>query len=108
MSGRAGGWPHMFRSDSKENGHRSPEKLRTMQYYDVVNFARRLRVPGFYTWGFNDETCPPTSMFASYNVITAPKKLLLALETGHAQTPEQVEKVARWLETFAKTGQTGY
>lgn len=108
VSGRAGGWPHMFRSDSKENGHRSPEKLRTMQYYDVVNFARRLRVPGFYTWGFNDETCPPTSMFASYNVITAPKKLLLALETGHAQTPEQVEKVARWLETFAKTGQTGY
>ena len=106
--GRAGGWPHMFRSDSKENGHRSPEKLRTMQYYDVVNFARRLRVPGFYTWGFNDETCPPTSMFASYNLITAPKKLLLALETGHAQTPEQTERVARWLGTFAKSGQTGY
>jgi len=106
--GRAGGWPHMFRSDSKESGHRSAEKLRTMQYYDVVNFARRLRVPGLYTWGFNDETCPPTSMFSSYNVITAPKKLLLALETGHAQTPEQTDRVAQWLETFAKTGQAGF
>jgi cephalosporin-C deacetylase len=108
MFGRAGGWPHMFRSDSKESGHRTPEKLRTMQYYDVVNFARRLRVPGFYTWGFNDETCPPTSTFASYNVITAPKKLLLALETGHTQTPEQLDRIARWLETFAKTGQAGF
>jgi len=108
MFGRAGGWPHMFRSDSKETGHRTPEKLRTMQYYDVVNFARRLQVPGLHTLGFNDETCPPTSMFASYNVITAPKKLLLALETGHAQTPEQLEKIARWLETFAKTGQTAF
>ncbi len=61
-----------------------------------------------YTRRFNDETCPPTSMFSSYNVVTTPKKLLLALETGHAQTPEQTERIARWLKTFAKTGQTGF
>ncbi|MBL9203055.1 MAG: acetylxylan esterase, partial [Opitutaceae bacterium] len=76
LHGRAGGWPHMFRDE--KNGHRTPAKIATTGYYDTVNFARRLRVPGFYTWGFNDETCPPTSMFAAYNTIMAPKSLYLA------------------------------
>lgn len=103
LQDRAGGWPHMFRSD-KDPTLRMKEKVDTMRYYDVVNFARRIRVPGLYTWGYNDETCPPTSMFSAYNVITAPKQLMLALETGHNTTPEQVERVNRWIETFLKTG----
>ncbi|MCX6592903.1 MAG: acetylxylan esterase [Acidobacteria bacterium] len=102
LQNRAGGWPHMFRATEGVQAHRSPEKIETSRYYDVVNFARRLKVPGFYSWGFNDETCPPTSMYASYNVITAPKKLLLALETGHNNVPEQVAEVDRWLEAFVK------
>jgi cephalosporin-C deacetylase len=102
LQNRAGGWPHMFK-DPKD-GHRTAEKLKTAQYYDVVNFARRIKVPGLYTWGYNDETCPPTSMFSAYNVITAPKKLLLALETGHFNIKEQADKVDGWLETFLKTG----
>jgi cephalosporin-C deacetylase-like acetyl esterase len=105
---RAGGWPHMFRSDKPGESHRTPEKLRTMQYYDAVNFARRLKVPGFYSWGYNDETCPTTTLFAAYNVITAPKKLLLALETGHQITPEQTDRINAWLENFLKTGQAGF
>ncbi len=75
----------------------TPSKLATLPYYDVVNFARRLQIPGFYTWGYNDETCPPTSMYASYNVISAPKELYLALETGHWTFPEQNEKAYGWL-----------
>lgn len=102
VHGRAGGWPHMFRNE--KDGHRTEAKLKTIGYYDVVNFARRVRVPGLYTWGYNDETCPPTSMFAAYGVIPGRKRLLLALETGHNQTPEQQEKVNRWLEALLKNG----
>jgi cephalosporin-C deacetylase-like acetyl esterase len=97
LKGRAGGWPHMFRAD-KKGVHETPQKLATVPFYDVVNFAKRLRVPGIYTWGFNDETVPPTSMFAAYNTITAPKRLLLALETGHGRTPEQESTMNAWLE----------
>jgi len=43
-------------------------------------------------------------MYAAYNVIPGQKQLLLALETGHNTTPEQVERVNRWLETFLKNG----
>lgn len=73
------------------------EKIETVGYYDVVNFARLVKIPGMYTWGFNDETCPPTSMYASYNVIPAPKSLYLALETGHWTYPEQNEKMNNWI-----------
>ncbi len=95
VHGRAGGWPHMFQDEKR---HRSPEKLATIAYYDVVNFARRVKAPGFYSWGYNDETCPPTSMYAAYGVIPGEKSLLLALETGHWTTPEQVKRVNGWLE----------
>ncbi|MEZ5354167.1 MAG: acetylxylan esterase [Bryobacteraceae bacterium] len=97
LENRAGGWPHMFRATEGPRFHRSPDQIETSRYYDVVNFARRIKVPGLYTWGFNDETCPPTSMYSAYNVIPARKKLLLALETGHNNVPEQVAQVEAWL-----------
>jgi len=95
LKGRAGGWPHMFR----EAPRRLPARIANVGYYDVVNFARRVSVPGLYSWGYNDETCPPTSMYAAYGVIPGEKSLLLALETGHFTTPEQVKRVNAWLET---------
>jgi cephalosporin-C deacetylase-like acetyl esterase len=94
---RAGGWPHMFRATDGPNLHRVEAKIVTTGYYDVVNFARRVMAPGLYSWGFNDETCPPTSMYAAYNVIKAPKRLLVAYNTGHSTTQEQVDDVNSWL-----------
>jgi cephalosporin-C deacetylase len=96
LNGRAGGWPHLFDKNNLPYNDLK-EKKETVKYYDVVNFARLLKVPGLYSWGFNDETCPPTSMYASYNVITAPKELFLALETGHWTYPEQRERFNNWL-----------
>lgn len=96
LNGRAGGWPHLFNKANLAFNN-SKERIETCGYYDVVNFARQLKIEGMYSWGFNDETCPPTSMYAAYNVITAPKTLYLALETGHWTFPEQTEKMNNWL-----------
>ena len=96
LNGRAGGWPHIFDKNNVPFNNLK-EKKETVKYYDVVNFAREVKVPGLYSWGFNDETCPPTSMYAAYNVISAPKELFLALETGHWTYPEQREKFNEWL-----------
>jgi cephalosporin-C deacetylase-like acetyl esterase len=92
---RAGGWPHMFHPDNPN--HQTKAEMETAAYYDVVNFARKVKVPGFYSWGFNDNVCPPTSMYAAYNQIQAPRQLLLALETGHWTFPEQQEANNQWL-----------
>lgn len=93
LHGRAGGWPHLFRDDFTNK----PEKIETSKYYDVVNFARFVKVPGWYSWGYNDNVCPPTSTFSAYNVITAPKELHVFQETQHWTFPEQQELKNEWL-----------
>jgi cephalosporin-C deacetylase-like acetyl esterase len=100
LHGRAGGWPHMMRTDPRTGAaspHATPAKIAVTAYYDVVNFARRIKVPVHLAWGYNDETCPPTSMYSAYNVITAPKQLLLALETGHNTVPEETDAINAWI-----------
>ncbi len=94
LQNRAGGWPHAFR----EQKNRTAAKIETARYYDTVNFARRLKAPGFYTFGHNDEICPPTSMFAAYNAVSAPKTLLLEPETGHGLNEKQTKAIDDWIE----------
>jgi cephalosporin-C deacetylase len=97
LKGRAGGWPHVY-SEGNAVWYRNETAVsEALSYYDVVNFARRVLVPGFYTWGFNDETCPPTSMYAAYNVVKAPKETALYTETGHWTYPEQRAAMNEWL-----------
>ena len=96
LHGRAGGWPHYFDKTSVK-WNNTKEKITTVGYYDVVNFARRVKVPGFYIWGFNDETCPPTSMYSAYNVLTAPKELKLYLDTGHWTYADERDVMNNWL-----------
>jgi cephalosporin-C deacetylase-like acetyl esterase len=95
LHGRAGGWPHPFQPSTEGTPSimATPAKIATSAYYDTLNFARRLRVPGHYSIGYNDEVCPPTAFYAAYNVITAPKTLGLSIEAGHAPPPEQEDVI---------------
>ena len=98
LHGRAGGWPHVF----NDPVHATPAKIETSKYYDVVNFARQLKVPGFFSWGFNDMVTPPTSMHAVYNAVQAPKTLFLAEKSAHWTYPEQWEKATDWMFDLLK------
>ncbi len=91
---RACGWPHYFFYYGGAD-----EKVRqVVRYYDTANFARFIRVPGWYSWGYNDEVCPPTSMYAAYNQIEAPKELHPYLETGHYWYQEQWDAWQAWIQ----------
>lgn len=89
---RAGGWPHYYYQAAPTD-----KELKTLRYYDTANFARCLKATGWFSWGYNDEVCPPTSMYAAYNAVTAPKELHLYLETGHYWYQEQWEEWQDWL-----------
>jgi len=93
LHGRAGGWPKIFRDDYTNK----PEKVETSKYFDVVNFARFVKATGWYSWGYNDNVCPPTSMHSAYNVIDAKKELHVFQETQHWTFPEQQELKNEWL-----------
>ncbi len=86
-AGRAGGYPHFFRVAGMD----TPEKLRTMAYYDVVNFARFVTADCYLTWGYNDDTCPPTTSQAVYNVLDCPKEALITPINEH-WTSEATER----------------
>jgi cephalosporin-C deacetylase len=75
LRGRTGGWPNLFRkqSDGKISDQPVEPKLLTTTYYDTVNFARRVKVPSHFFFGYNDDVTAPTSTFAAYNTVTAPK-----------------------------------
>jgi len=95
LHGRTSGWPFML-ADTAHLAAKA-EKMVTIPYYDTVNFARMLKVPGIYTWGFNDTTVPPTASYAIYNVITAAKEVDIVKEAGHARTKEQSDRVEGFL-----------
>ena len=90
---RACGWPHYF----YYYGNPGENVRQTVRYYDTSNFARFIKVPGWYSWGYNDEVCPPTSTYATYNIITAPKELHPYLETGHYWYQEQWDAWQAWI-----------
>ena len=87
LHGVAGGWPHYF-YHAKMNAI-TKARLEGARYYDGVNFARRITVPGWYSFGYNDEVVPPTSSYGLYNSVKAPKTLSLYQMTGHFWYQEQ-------------------
>lgn len=98
LHGRAGGWPHLF----KNTFTNQPEKIATSSYFDVVNFARRVKVPGLYSFGFNDNVCPPTSIYAAINVIPSNKEISLYKDAAHWMYTEQSGEGDQWM--FEKLG----
>ena len=47
----------------------------TLDYFDGVNFAARIKAQSLFSTALMDLTCPPSSVFAAYNQVTAPKDI---------------------------------
>ncbi|EKU88574.1 acetylxylan esterase [Bacteroides oleiciplenus] len=92
-AGRAGGYPHFFRT----GGMDTPDKLKTMAYYDVVNFARLIKVPTYITWGYNDDVCPPTTSYAVYNTLGCPKEALITPINEHWTSNDTEYGQLKWI-----------
>ncbi|MCH5227824.1 MAG: acetylxylan esterase [Muribaculaceae bacterium] len=95
---RAGGWPHAMKNPNRH----TTETINTLAYYDTTSFARNVSVPGFYTFGYNDLTCPPTTTMSVYNVVEAPKELMVCETTEHYAFQEQQSAAWNWVINFLK------
>ena len=91
--GRTGGYPHMQKEIL------TPEHIKTLSYYDVVNFARHISCPVRMTWGYNDDVCPPTTSYAVWNVLTCPKEALITPINEHWTSEETERGHCAWLIT---------
>lgn len=102
---RAGGWPKFF-SAPYENSHTDTTQEQaeaTLPYYDVVNFARRLRVPTFMSWGYSDDTCSPTSVWAAWNEINSEKVCDITPTSGHWRFTPSQNRCMKWMKEHLAT-----
>ena len=107
LHGVAGGWPHYFYQNGKATTAGKQDvvtqaRLEGARYYDGVNFAKRITVPGWYSFGYNDEVVPPTSAYGLYNTIKAPKTLSIYQMTGHYWYQEQWDEWQNFLVEHLK------
>ena len=78
VMGRAAGWPGWY-----GNGERGDQIAEVSRYYDVINFASRVKCPALVSVGMIDVTCPPSGVFAVCNELQGPKEVLVLPTSGH-------------------------
>lgn len=93
VKGRTGGYP--FKETSADR--LTDEVVRTLEYYDVVNFARHITAKVYMTWGYNDDTCPPTTSYAVWNTLNCPKESLIAPINEHWASETTIYRQCLWL-----------
>lgn len=66
---------------------REEEIFERLGYIDIQYLANRIKGDVMMGVGLMDTICPPSSQFAAYNKITAPKKLEIYPDFGHEHLP---------------------
>lgn len=67
----------------------------TLSYFDGMSFAARSQARALYSTALMDMICPPSTVFAAYNYVTAPKEMRVYQFNNHEgggghQTLEQI------------------
>lgn len=101
---RAGGWPKFFSGFYADGRVDIPQAdaEAVLPYFDVVNFARILTTPTFMSWGYSDDTCSPTSVWAAWNEIGAPKARDITPTSGHWRFLSSQQKCLEWMKARLK------
>ena len=71
---------------------REAEIFTKLGYIDIQHLAPRIRAEVLLFTGLMDTICPPSSQFAAYNKITAPKNIVLYPDYGHENLPGQGDR----------------
>ena len=82
--GRTTGWPHFVRTDA--SGNYDKQIVEAARYIDAVNFASRIKGKTYMLINYADNVCEPTTCYAAFNNIKAPKVLRTNEEARHAPT----------------------
>lgn len=78
---------------------RTEHVFNTLSYFDGVHFASGVTARSLFSVGLMDMVCPPSTIFAAYNRITAPKEILVYGYNEHEGGG--VYQAEAWLRFFA-------
>ncbi|MCI3238925.1 MULTISPECIES: acetylxylan esterase [Streptomyces] len=87
----------------KTHRGRSAEVLRTLSYFDGVHFAARGRVPALFSTALEDQTCPPSTVFAAFNTWAHEDKTIEVYDFNDHEGggPHHEAAKLRWLGSYA-------
>jgi len=78
--------------------HEREEDIWTrLGYIDVQHLVHRIKSEVMMAVGLMDPICPPSTQFAAFNKITAPKSLLLYPDFGHESLPGCSDRIFDFL-----------
>jgi cephalosporin-C deacetylase len=77
-----------------------PAALDTLRYVDCALLARRITARCLLSVGLMDEICPPSTVFAAYNEITAGKDIAVHPFTGHEVPAAHLERQLRHFRDY--------
>ena len=72
---------------------REQEAFAKLGYIDAQHLAPRIRAQVMMAVGLMDTICPPSTQFAAYNKIAAPKEAVIYPDYAHEGLPEWEDKV---------------
>ena len=73
------------------------ETFERLGYIDVQHLARRIGAEVLMGVGLMDEVCPPSTQFAAYNKIAAPKRMAIYPDFGHESLPGFDDSVLKFM-----------
>jgi len=76
---------------------REQEIFTRLGYVDVQHLAPRIRARVLMGVGLMDQVCPPSTQFAAYNKITAPKFLAVYPDFGHEGLPGHADRIFEFM-----------
>jgi cephalosporin-C deacetylase len=83
----------------RANPLRREQALRTLSYFDGVNFAARASAPALFSVALMDQTCPPSTVYAAYNHYAAPKDIRVWEFNDHdGAVPQQAIEILKFLD----------
>ncbi|MFC5407487.1 alpha/beta fold hydrolase [Cohnella soli] len=75
---------------------REDEIFEKLGYIDLQFLAHRIRGEVLMLVGLMDTICPPSTQFAAYNKMTAPKQLVIYPDFGHEHLPGSGDKTIQF------------
>ncbi|MFJ2829736.1 acetylxylan esterase [Streptomyces sp. NPDC087263] len=81
---------------------RTDEVLHTLSYFDSVHFAARGRAPALFSVALEDQTCPPSTVFAAFNAWAAQDKAIEVYDFNDHEGGDTYQEAAklRWLPSY--------
>jgi cephalosporin-C deacetylase len=76
---------------------REPEIFTRLGYIDCQHLASRIKAEVLMFTGLMDTICPPSTQFAAFNKITAPKDMVVYPDFAHETLPGQADRTFNFM-----------